>query len=417
MNDRQVQLQLSTSQKYLPAHSTATIYLMLKIIQPKITLDTNRLPLNISFVLDRSGSMNGAKLGYTKKAVQFALRNLDSIDQVSLVTFDDQVELPIPSTTAENKDQLAQLVETIYDRGSTNLSGGLLEGVNQVKSAYRPELVNRVILLTDGLANEGLTDPARLKEIVTGIYARGIGLSTLGVGSDFDEDLLVALAEAAGGNFYFIETPDAIPPIFAEELSGLLSVTGQNPSLKITPAPRVSVSAVLGYEPVFVDGALIKLPDIYNGDSKTVLVELQVTTGAPAMMSLAAVHFSYFDVTADLAKIDYNLQVSLEATTDAEAVSRGFDLKVTKEVELFKMAQAREDAIREADLGNFASAKDILYQKKASLDQIYLESGDEDLLPYLSKIEQEINEMEAPTYSPLARKKMKNESYQQRRKN
>jgi len=94
-----------------------------------------------------------AKLGYTKQAVQFALRNLDSTDRVSLVTFDNQVELPIPSTTAENKDQLAQLVETIYTRGSTNLSGGLLEGVNQVKSAYRQKLVNRVILLTAGLGN------------------------------------------------------------------------------------------------------------------------------------------------------------------------------------------------------------------------------------------------------------------------
>jgi len=153
MSNKNVQLHLSTSQKYLPANGAATIYLMLKIIQPKINLDTSRLPLNISFVLDRSGSMQGAKLGYTKQAVQFALRNLDSTDRVSLVTFDNQVELPIPSTTAENKDQLAQLVETIYTRGSTNLSGGLLEGVNQVKSAYRQKLVNRVILLTAGLGN------------------------------------------------------------------------------------------------------------------------------------------------------------------------------------------------------------------------------------------------------------------------
>jgi Ca-activated chloride channel homolog len=125
MSNKNVQLERSTSQKNLPANGAATIYLMLKIIQPKIALDTNRLPLNISFVLDRSGSMQGPKLGYTKQAMQFALRNLDSTDRVSLVTFDNQVELPIPSTTAENKDQLAQLVEAIYTGGSTNQSGGL----------------------------------------------------------------------------------------------------------------------------------------------------------------------------------------------------------------------------------------------------------------------------------------------------
>lgn len=126
------------------------------------------------------------------------------------------------------------------------------------------------------------------------------------------------------------------------------------------------------------------------------------------MMPLASVHFSYFDVTADLARVDYDLQVSLEVTSDAEVVSRGFDLKVTKEVELFKMAQAREDVIHEADLSHFESAKDILYQKKAGLNEIYLESGDEDLLLSLNKLEQAINDLDAHTYSPLARKKMKN---------
>ena len=135
------------------------------------------------------------------------------------------------------------------------------------------------------------------------------------------------------------------------------------------------------------------------------------------MMPLTAVHFSYFDVTADLAKVDYNLQVSLEATNDAEALSKGFDLTVTKEVELFRMAQAREDAIREADLGNFESARDILNQKKISLNEIYLESGDKEILHSMNKVEQEINDLAAHTYSPIARKKMKNGSYQQRRRN
>jgi len=90
---------------------------------------------------------------------------------------------------------------------------------------------------------------------------------------------------------------------------------------------------------------------------------------------------------------------------------------VRKEVELFKAAQAREEAMHEADKGHFESAKDILYQKKASLNEIYLESGDEDLLISLNKLEQEINDLDSHTYSPIARKKMKNESYQQRCRN
>ncbi len=416
MSNKKVKLELSASHKYLPAYSSCTIHLMLKIIQPKVILDNSRLPLNISFVLDRSGSMHGAKLDYTKKAVQFAVRNLDSIDRVSLVIFDNQVELPIPSTTAEVKDQLAQLIENIYARGNTNLSGGLLEGVTQVKSAYQKELVNRVILLTDGLANEGITRTDQLVNLVKEIYTGGIGVSTLGVGDDFNEDLLVAMAEVGNGNFYYIETPDTIPEIFKNELEGLLSVTGQNPFLQITPTTETKVNAVFGYEPTWNEGALVKLPDIYNGDTKTVLIELQVKTGAPGMIPLAGIGFSYFDVTAALAQVTFNLDVRLEATTDEELAKTGIDLRVKKEIVLFNAAQAREEALREADRGNYDNAKNILLRQNSKLQKLYEESGDNEIRFQMRQINDEASGLSPVLYSKASRKVIKDASYQVRKK-
>jgi Ca-activated chloride channel homolog len=416
MTDQKVKLHLSASQNYLLAHTNATVYLMLKIEQPKIAIDSKRLPLNISFVLDRSGSMFGPKMDFTKKAVQFALKNLENSDRVSLVTFDDQVQLPIASTTAENKDQLIQLVEQIDSRGTTNLSGGLLAGTNQVKSAYNKELVNRVILLTDGQANEGITEPARLITLAREISSSGIGISTMGVGDDFNEDLLVAMAEAGNGNFYYIESPDAIPNIFSEELTGLLSVTGQNPTLQVHPAPGTHLSAVFGYEPVFNGGALVNLPDIYSGDSKTILLELKVEPGAPGMLPLAALNFSYYDVTAELARVSYDLQFSLAVTADSTEVEKSFDLTVRKEVELFKAAQAREEAMRRADKGDFDGARGILNSQKQHMADLFGEVEDTELNENQIRLDEEIASLNEAAYSPNMRKNMKNVSYQARKK-
>lgn len=357
MSKNKIQLNLSTSQKYLMANSMQTVYLMLQIIQPKVDLGTGRLPVNVSFVIDRSGSMSGAKLDYTKQAVKFALSHLDQDDTASVVVFDNQVDLLVPAAKVENKEQLIQLVSGLRTGGTTNLSGGLLAGADQVKGNFHTEQVNRVILLTDGMANEGITDPGRLTEMVKALRNSGISVSTLGVGENFQEDLLVDMAEAGDGNFYFIASPDTIPEIFKEELQGLLNITGQNPEISIRPGEGVQVTAILGYEPLWGEIVTVKLPDIYNGDIRTVLAELKVKAQPAGMMPLLQVGFKYFDVTADLASVKYDVDLSLQVTGDKSALDTDVDLKVIKEVEIFKAAQSREEAMKEADRGNYERAR------------------------------------------------------------
>lgn len=416
MSDQKAKLHLATSQQYLLENELSLFYLMLQIKQSKIELEGERLPLNVSFVLDRSGSMSGSKMAYTLEAVHFALSHLDQEDIVSVVAFDERIELPVPATKAENTDYLKQLLQGIDARGTTNLSGGLLEGAEQVKKGYSAERVNRVVLLTDGLANQGITDHGQLVSMVKSLSDAGISVSTLGVGEDFQEDLLVDMAEAGNGNFYFIASPDNIPDIFKEELHGLLSVTGQNPQVTIYPADNVQVRAVLGYEPSWGDSVTIRLPDLYNGDTKTVLAEMQALAGPAGMMPVAKVHFQYHDVANELARVSYDLDLSLEVTGNLEKLEKGADLKVNKEVAIFKAAQAREDAFKDADQGDFKTSRRKLDEQTENLRSLFEQSGDEELLYQLRELENDRLYMDEQEYTPMSRKEMKARSYQSRRK-
>ena len=113
MTDQKIKLHLATSQKFLPENAITPLHMMLQIIQPKVNLEGERLPLNICFVLDRSGSMAGQKLEYTKKAISFAINHLEADDTVAVVTFDSEVDLLIPATRVDNKDQLIARVKEL----------------------------------------------------------------------------------------------------------------------------------------------------------------------------------------------------------------------------------------------------------------------------------------------------------------
>ena len=172
--------------------------------------DVPRRKLNLSLVLDRSGSMGGTPLRQAIKAAQELVGEMTDNDLLSVVIYDDDVETIVPHAKATDKKAIQQRIGNVRAGGCTNLAGGWLEGIKHVKQHAKPDEVNRVLLLTDGQANMGITDPAVLKK-TSGEKAReGVVTTTLGFGSGFNEDLLIGMAREAEGNFYFIETPDDV---------------------------------------------------------------------------------------------------------------------------------------------------------------------------------------------------------------
>ena len=222
---------------FLSGGNAKEVYLYVQLNAQEVVRTDKRIPLNLCLVIDRSGSMDGDKMTYAKKAADFVINQLDQDDILSIVQYDNIIEVIHAAEKLKNKEVIHQKVATIKARNMTNLSGGMMEGYNQVRKLKAQEQVNRVLLLSDGLANEGITDPEQLNLIAKKVFETdAIGLSTFGVGADYNEKLMTNLSENGGGNYYFIDSPDKIPTIFAEELTGLLTVLAQNARLSI-PIP------------------------------------------------------------------------------------------------------------------------------------------------------------------------------------
>lgn len=209
--------------------------------RPSPSRSLDRAPIDLAFVLDRSGSMGGGKLDLAKTAVIEALAFLTPDDRVSLVVFDNEIDVlqPLALAGSDVRSTIRHSLRTIEARGGTNLSGGWLTGCGEL-AEHMPMAnaarLQRAILLTDGHANDGIVEPVELARHATALRQRGISTTTMGVGVRFDEVLLTGLAEAGGGNFIWIDRPSALPAFFAHEIGGLTEIAALRPQLDITLA-------------------------------------------------------------------------------------------------------------------------------------------------------------------------------------
>jgi Ca-activated chloride channel family protein len=337
------------------------VYLMARFVAGRAPQATQRRPLNISLVIDRSGSMAGSKMDYTRQAAQFLVQHLSAVDVFSVVVYSDTVETIIPPSPVVNKDAMTQRISAIRSMGTTNLSAGWLEGCQNVMRHHQADTLNRVIIMSDGLANRGITDVAQLVALARQKHEEGVSTTTMGLGKDFNEDLLMAMADAGGGAFYFIESPEVAPDIFQEELRGLLSVVGQN--LKVSLLPTVEVTAVrqLNAYPMSSEGtgASFRLGDIFAEEVKTLLLELNI----PALKTLgtqriATLRFEYDEITeGGTTHQSLEMPVMVNVKT-GELPAPAQD--VVKAVLLLQAANARQEAVQSADQGDFLSASQAL---------------------------------------------------------
>ena len=222
--------------------------------------------LNLALVLDRSGSMSGQPLHMARLAAQTAIRQLCTQDLVSLVTFDDTVTTVIPPQAATDPAALCALVDTVTCGGSTALHAGWLEGATLCAQHLDPAALNRVLLLSDGGANVGETNPGVIANHVRGLTALGVSTSTIGLGEHYDDQIMQAIADAGDGNFEHIENPADLPRYFEQELQGLSRTSGHTVSLGIEPNPALgSRRHELLNDLPRTDTGRAKLPNLIQG--------------------------------------------------------------------------------------------------------------------------------------------------------
>jgi Ca-activated chloride channel family protein len=246
-----------------------------------------RAPLDVAFVLDRSGSMTGEKLALMKEAVTTATALLHDEDRVALVTYDQTVDRlqPLMAATSRAKANLRLALHGVDAGGTTNLSGGWLTGCDELAQAMERDRdqhrIRRALLLTDGLANEGITEHSELVGHATSLRKLGVSTTTLGVGLDFDEHLLATMSEAGGGNFQFIESAGQLSVFFQKELGELLTAVATGLTVSIAVPDGVHPRLINAFPAERKPGRIeVAVGDIPAGSTINLAFDLEIEAGA-----------------------------------------------------------------------------------------------------------------------------------------
>jgi Ca-activated chloride channel family protein len=321
-----------------------------------------RVPLNLSIVLDRSGSMMGGKLEAAKEAARGLVQRLWPDDVVSVVTYDDQVEVVAIPETGERQTDLTTRIAAIEPGGSTNLSGGWLKGRELVALGQRESCVNRVLLLTDGLANVGITEPETLTGLCQSAAEKGISTTAIGFGAGYDEALLTAMATAGGGNERYIEHPDQAAGAFDDEFEDLASISAQNLSVRIEPTGGNENARVWHEYPSHVEGDALVLTvgDLYAREPRHVLAEFLLKPAAEGE-ELAEIDVATFTVRAEVVTPEGLETQTVTLPLKLSPVEGGrAEATVRKEMLHIEASRARKQALAEWEKGEYGRAQQRL---------------------------------------------------------
>ncbi len=253
------------------------VTVMIELVAPTPVSDAPRPSAAVQVVLDRSGSMGGERLEAAKQALVRLVDRLDSGDRFGVVAFDDEVRVVVPAGDLQDKHAARLNIADVHTGGMTNLSGGLLRGLQEARRVAG-DGGSTLLLLSDGHANAGEIDPAKLASVAASARDHGITTSTVGIGMGYDEVLLSDLARGGQGNHVFAEHGDGAAAAVAGEIEGLLSKTVQAASLIIRPAAAVDTVTVwndLPGQPVD-GGIMVELGDLWAGEERKLVLTFAV---------------------------------------------------------------------------------------------------------------------------------------------
>jgi Ca-activated chloride channel family protein len=364
MTQQYPKIEFFTTREKLLATREQTVDVLIRITPPDLDLEnTKRTPLNLSIVLDRSGSMAGEKMVRAREAAMYCVDQMLPTDRLSVVVFDDRIDTLFPSEPVANKKSMKDLIGRIDARGSTALHEAWVRGGLTISDHLLERGINRVLLITDGQANVGITSTDEIVTQSLELFQRGISTSTIGIGADFNEDLLLPMAQSGGGNAWHVVEPEDMQRIFQVELVGLVAQFAHTVSLSLIPSDGIRIVDVLNDFELTETGRY-RLPNLQAGSPLDVVVQLKV--GAEAIGST-------------LRLLDLRMGFTPQNATAAEVVKSAFEIEfvesidhfavnhdVVKAVQFLMNARARREAMERIDRGDFAGAQVLLGQSIAA---------------------------------------------------
>lgn len=334
----------------------STLDLLISVRSPEQAAASKkqRPPLNLALVIDRSGSMAGRKLSNARKAARFLAGELTTRDRLAIVAFDDEAQVVVPSTPVTDPQPFIAAINTIHSGSSTALFDGWLSGAMQVAEHLDPTQLNRVLLLSDGQANQGLTNQKAIAAKVAGLTARGISTSSFGLGDGFDEDLMGAIASSGDGTLAFIESPAQLADLYTSELQGLASTHGKRVSIGIRTKNGAQLLDLLNDLEATEQGNF-QLPNLRAGQELNVGMRLQIPAWAPNQ-EIASVRLAW-DAPGMGERLELMAHLLLPVITAAELAGLDTDPAVAEQLAVLEANRARRRAIEQLDRGDITGAE------------------------------------------------------------
>ena len=382
----QVKVDVALAKPYLLAGQKQTNYLRVGLTGIPINDTGRRTPVNLAIVLDKSGSMTGDKLRKAKDAAIASIDRLGSNDIVSVIAYDDTVEVLIPATKISDRRALRVAIERLAAGGNTALFAGVSKGAAEVRKFVDRQRVNRIILLSDGQANVGPSSPADLGNLGASLIKEGISVTTLGLGLDYNEDLMTQLARKSDGNHYFIENSADLARRFGYEFDDVLSVVAQEVTVRITCAEGVRPIRVLGRE-ADITGQTVTtyLNQVYGNQEKYILLEVEVPAGRDgAVRNAADVNVSYVNMASR--SPDRILRtVSARFTGSAKLVEASTNPTVMASAIEQIAVDRNKLAVSLRDQGKIEDARRVLLDNAAFLSENARKYNSKELEDYVGK--------------------------------
>jgi Ca-activated chloride channel homolog len=350
-----------------------------------------RAPVNLALVIDRSGSMAGFKLEQAKRAAQQLVALLGPADRLTLVHYGSDVKtFEGLLATPENKARLLAFIDTIWDDGGTNIGEALAAARAALLEGAPGFSVNRLILVSDGQPTEGLTDPAALEGVVREVRAAGVSVSCLGVGEDFNEQLMQAMAEVGAGAYGYLQDASRLAPVFEKDLAAAGTQVALGVSLSFRVPRGTQLKRVLGHGRVArrleSDGEVVTvaLPDFAAGQAERVVAELSVEGAAGgAPLDVSTVTLAYTDLVGAGGPRRSSARLTATTLTDPRAVEAQTDPEAVVFAARARAAANAEAAAERVGQGDLVGARALLHSNQVLFEEASRVAGpkavDEDL--------------------------------------
>jgi Ca-activated chloride channel family protein len=390
------------------------VYALITLNAPEYSFERERSRkfLNLSLVIDRSGSMDAyGKMSYAKQAAKMLVDRLSHKDRLSIVEYDDQISILWPASRVESPNLIKRKIDGLYPRGMTNLTGGMMTGVEQVRRFHDSEYLHRVILMSDGLANEGITNPYQIRGLVRNARANNVRITTLGLGESFNEDLMQMIAENSGGNYYFVEDPEQMERIYAHELEIMFAMSAGDVECSFRSGRYVNSVEVFGY-PSTSKGTktTISMEDFYSGETRSLLLRISFDKNHPGKVKLGEFEMSYRDLRTGKRRF-FDEKLTVKVVEDEELVAMNENKEVVAEAMMHEADRKHEESVRQVEAGQYAAAQ-------ASVEDILeeLKEKNEELQDEKLEAKIEAMEMEQSTIPMVASGGISISSYTKKRK-